>query len=50
MKVIIDTDKQTIKIKGDIDIMELSNFIEWHGFGDYVMIDDDPDDGLDTRL
>lgn len=52
MKVIIDTEEKTFKIVGWVTIPELTEFAEKHGFGDYIMKfgDEDPDDGLDTRL
>ena len=37
MKVIIDTEEKTFKIIGWVTIPELTEFVDKHGFGEYVM-------------
>jgi len=47
MKVIIDTDKKTIKIIGLTTIPELVNFTEQHGLGDYILLASDENQDYD---
>lgn len=51
MKVIIDTKEKTFEIIGLVTIPDLAEFVDKHGFGEYIMKFNEPDDdGLDTRL
>lgn len=37
MKVIIDTKEKTFEITGWVTIPELTDFVDKHGFGEYIM-------------
>lgn len=51
MKVVIDTEEKTFKIVGWVTIPGPTEFVDKHGFGEYIMKFNEPDDdGLDTRL
>ena len=43
MKVIIDTEEKTFKIVGWVTIPELTEFVDKHGFGEYIMKFNDPE-------
>jgi len=48
MKVLIDTDKKTIKIIGLTTIPELVNFTEQHGLEDYILLASDENQNYDS--
>ena len=43
MKVIIDAKEKTFKIIGWVTIPELTEFVDKHGFGEYIMKFEDSD-------